>query len=85
MAHLYKQRRALPVLTAVLAVLAIAAATRPPSLPTSGRVVKVFDGDTITVEADGKKHNIRLAGIDTPERSYTRILNQSELLADFAL
>ncbi len=35
----------------------------------SGKVVHVADGDTITVERDGKKVKIRLYGIDTPEKS----------------
>ncbi len=70
-------------ITIVLAALAIAA-TRAPSLPTSGKVVKVYDGDTITIESDGKKHNVRLAGIDCPERSYTRLLNQMERMNEFA-
>jgi endonuclease YncB( thermonuclease family) len=34
-----------------------------------GRVVKVADGDTITiVDNSGKKHRIRLGGIDAPEK-----------------
>jgi endonuclease YncB( thermonuclease family) len=34
-----------------------------------GKVVKVADGDTVTIIDDnGKKHRIRLAGIDAPER-----------------
>ena len=33
-----------------------------------GQVVKVVDGDTITVQdVMGRKHRIRLAGIDAPE------------------
>ena len=51
---------------------------------TAGKVVKVFDGDTLTIESGGKKYNVRLAGIDTPERSYTRTLNAMERMADFA-
>lgn len=31
------------------------------------KVIKVIDGDTVTVEIDGKKETIRLIGIDTPE------------------
>lgn len=31
------------------------------------QVVKVVDGDTITVQRDGQKHTVRLIGIDTPE------------------
>ena len=35
-----------------------------------GKVIKVYDGDTITVldELDGGKFRIRLAGIDAPEK-----------------
>ena len=34
-----------------------------------GKVVKVTDGDTVTVlDADNKKHKVRLTGIDAPER-----------------
>ena len=34
----------------------------------SGKVVSVTDGDTLTLKVDRKKHKIRLAGIDTPEK-----------------
>lgn len=35
----------------------------------TGRVVKIADGDTLTVLDDAKRqHKIRLAGIDAPER-----------------
>jgi endonuclease YncB( thermonuclease family) len=34
-----------------------------------GKVVKVADGDTVTVlDADNKKHKVRLTGIDAPEK-----------------
>jgi endonuclease YncB( thermonuclease family) len=34
-----------------------------------GKVVKIADGDTVTIVDDsGKKHRIRLAGIDAPEK-----------------
>lgn len=69
---------------ATLVVGLAAAATRPGNLPTSGRVVKVYDGDTLTIESGGKTFNVRLAGIDTPERSYTKTLNAMERMADFA-
>lgn len=36
----------------------------------SGRVVRVADGDTITIlDVDNAQHKIRLAGIDAPEKS----------------
>lgn len=39
-----------------------------PSFALSGLVIKVADGDTLTIrDAQGTKHKIRLYGIDTPE------------------
>jgi len=35
----------------------------------SGQVVRIVDGDTIVLEADGARHRVRLAGIDAPERN----------------
>ncbi|MGB6129289.1 MAG: thermonuclease family protein [Psychrilyobacter sp.] len=32
-----------------------------------GKVIKVYDGDTITILVDGKKEKIRFFGIDAPE------------------
>ena len=38
--------------------------------PLQGRVVKIADGDTVTIVDDsGKKHRIRLMGIDAPEKN----------------
>ena len=34
----------------------------------NGKVVKVSDGDTITILVGKKQHRIRLQGIDAPER-----------------
>jgi len=33
------------------------------------KVIRVYDGDTITVMMAGQKQSIRLVGIDTPEKS----------------
>ena len=36
----------------------------------TGKVIKIADGDTVTIVDDsGKKHRIRLAGIDAPEKN----------------
>ncbi|MGH2948688.1 MAG: thermonuclease family protein [Solirubrobacteraceae bacterium] len=46
-----------------------AALEEPPSpaAPAVGQVVRVIDGDTIVVRADGERLTVRLLGIDTPE------------------
>jgi endonuclease YncB( thermonuclease family) len=56
------------VVLAAWACAATPAPTRPHALV--GRVVKIADGDTLTV-LDGARvqHKIRLAGIDAPEKS----------------
>ena len=52
--------------------------------PTSGTVVSVYDGDTITVEADGARHKCRLLGIDAPEISYGRLRSEMEKVVKYA-
>jgi micrococcal nuclease len=40
----------------------------PPGLGvTSGLVVRAIDGDTLEVEIDGRREDVRLIGVDTPE------------------
>ena len=58
-----------------LTVLAFAGDDPPPSIPKkdfktsmSYRVVDISNGDTIVVEFDGERTEIRLAGIDAPDR-----------------
>jgi endonuclease YncB( thermonuclease family) len=55
-----------------------------------GSVVKIADGDTVTIVDDsGKKHRIRLMGIDAPEKAqpYGDVSTQSlvELVSDKAV
>lgn len=38
------------------------------ALELQGRVVKIADGDTLTILVDGQQEKIRLSDIDTPER-----------------
>lgn len=47
----------------------IPAAFTGSSVPAAGKmtIIKVIDGDTLTVDYNGKRENIRLIGIDTPE------------------
>ena len=60
-------RRAL--VTAALAALVFAGreAAAPDGPPEVGRVVRVVDGDTIHVQLDGRRENVRYIGVDTPE------------------
>jgi endonuclease YncB( thermonuclease family) len=54
----------------VLALVLAASASDLAAKELSGRVVRVADGDTITVLDPAKvQHRIRLAGIDAPERA----------------
>jgi endonuclease YncB( thermonuclease family) len=55
------------MLTLTLA-FALALPGADPAQPFTGKVVKVADGDTITVLAGGARHRVRLAGIDAPEK-----------------
>jgi endonuclease YncB( thermonuclease family) len=38
----------------------------------TGKVVKVADGDTITILVGTERHRVRLQGIDAPERKQYR-------------
>ena len=51
--------------------LALASApARAQSSPLEGRVIAVADGDTVTVlDAQQRRHRVRLLGIDAPERA----------------
>lgn len=45
-------------------------ASNPTHCKLSGKVIKITDGDTITVlDRSNQQHKIRLAGIDAPERN----------------
>lgn len=47
-----------------------------------GRVVAVFDGDTLEVLVDGAPRRIRIAGIDTPERGQPWASRAKRALSD---
>lgn len=46
------------------------AACRSSSLPTSGSIIRVIDGDTVDVRFGSQTERVRLIGIDTPELGY---------------
>lgn len=57
-------------LTEVRNAISLASANEPVTAPTAGEwypVVKVTDGDTLTVNIDGKNQSVRLIGVNTPE------------------
>ena len=53
-------------------------------LPAAGKVVKVYDGDTITVVVAGEKFRCRLLGIDAPELSYARLWTEMDKVSKYA-
>lgn len=57
-------------LLTTLAASALVALSALPShaLTLTGKVIKVADGDTITIMANNQKERIRMVGIDTPEK-----------------
>ncbi len=56
-------------LIASITVLVLFACVRAddPSKPFTGKVVRVIDGDTVSVLVDREEHRIRLTHIDCPE------------------
>jgi micrococcal nuclease len=52
---------------AVIAILAVALSVSGQQTEIQARVVKIIDGDTIDIFADGAKLRIRFEGIDCPE------------------
>jgi len=41
-----------------------------------GYVIDVIDGDTVIVDIDGKKYEVRYIGIDTPEIDYEKNIEE---------
>jgi len=52
--------------------------------PSAAEVVSVYDGDTITVEANGTRFKCRLLGIDTRELSYARLWTEMDKVSKYA-
>ena len=62
-----KQRRILFSLVLMLFLLACSTASTEKGNVLRGKVVRVADGDTVTILVDETQHRIRLDGIDCPE------------------
>jgi micrococcal nuclease len=62
--------RSIGMFLAALALSAIACSSAEAPPGDSARVVQVRDGDTIVVEVAGRKEDVRLLGVDTPEMNY---------------
>ena len=70
--------------TIVAACLLAASCALAGDGPASGKVVKVHDGDTITVEADGALFRCRLLGIDAPEMSHAPLWTEMDKVSKYA-
>ncbi|MDH3315935.1 MAG: thermonuclease family protein [Gammaproteobacteria bacterium] len=68
----------------LFAALALALSEGSYAAEIVGRVVRVADGDTITVlDATKEQHKIRFAGIDAPERKQPFANRQEQNLARY--
>jgi len=62
-------RRQIGLIAVLVLGMPILTLAGKPHYEISGRVVKIADGDTLTVlDASNEQHRIRLAGIDAPEK-----------------
>lgn len=78
----------------VVAVVALATAVPAPEAPDAsggpvgpverGRVVRVADGDTITIEIGARRERVRYVGVDAPEVANTGSGSPAECGADAA-
>jgi endonuclease YncB( thermonuclease family) len=70
-------------LTALALMFAATALAGKPHYDIAGKVVKIADGDTLTIlDGSNTQHKIRLAGIDAPENGQPFGTKARENLAD---
>lgn len=58
------------MLLTVATLFVVACFSSEPPAGDPAQVIEVRDGDTIVVEIGGKRENVRLLGVDTPEMNY---------------
>ena len=71
-----------PVLRIAAAIALWTALTPALATTLEGRVVKIADGDTLTMIVDGQQEKIRLSDIDTPERKQPYGMRAKQALAE---
>lgn len=57
------------LLASIVLLTGVPIAVAAPSLVLTGTVVRVADGDTVTITVGQRTHKVRIDGIDAPERS----------------
>jgi endonuclease YncB( thermonuclease family) len=63
--------RCLPAILLILSIFISPSFAKDPIRTVDGVVIKVVDGDTITVKSDGTKLKVRMYGVDAPETEIT--------------
>jgi endonuclease YncB( thermonuclease family) len=71
-----------PVLRIAAAIALWTALTPALGATLEGRVVKIADGDTLTMIVEGQQEKIRLSDIDTPERKQPYGMRAKQALAE---
>ena len=71
------KNKTLRVFVLFLVLLLLAASPLPAR--EKARVLRIIDGDTILVILNGKREKVRLLGIDTPEKYWSRKLRKQAI------
>jgi len=79
-----RSRLAVTVATCLLITLCSQTTVFSADLLVRGTVIEVYDGDTITIKADGTRFKCRLLGIDAPEMSYKRLWTEMDKVSKYA-
>lgn len=82
--HVSRFALAASISALVLIGLAVMRSVPRPGRPVAGRVVRVHDGDTITIASRGMQFRCRLLGIDAPEMSYSGLSEEMDKVSKYA-